>query len=248
MQKNNPNTAAVALITGGAKRIGAALAQALHDDGWRVLLHYHQSAAEAEALVARFNERRPDSAHALAANLLQPEAVEALAEAAITHWGQIDLLINNASTYYPSPVGEFSLSQWQDLLGSNLQAPLFLSQALAPSLAEQRGSIINFIDIQVEKLLPKHALYLAAKAGLRTATQALALELAPKIRVNGIAPGAILWPEPEPDAPTKANKIAKIPLQRLGTVADIVAAARYLIAASYVTGEILSVDGGSRLA
>jgi pteridine reductase len=248
------NTNPVVLITGAGRRIGAHLAEALHSDGFNVVLHYRQSRSETEALAQTFNQRRPDSAITLQADLNNTDALVELASLASGHWARLDVLINNASAFYPTPLGKVTSEAWDDLLGSNLKAPFFLAQALIPALKQQQGCIINIADIYAEKPLKEHPVYSIAKAGNLMLTKALAGELAPDIRVNGIAPGAIFWPEnaPHDGAQDNANYINailhKIPLQRRGHAADIARAARFLISdAPYITGQIIAVDGGRNL-
>lgn len=242
----------VALVTGGARRIGAAIVQALHDAGMHVVIHCHRSRDEADALCQQLNAVRADSAVVLQCDLQKQEALAALVEQAAIGWDRLDALINNASSFYPTPLGTIDPQAWDDLLGSNLAAPLWLSQAAAPWLKTQGGSIINIADIHVRKPLPHHAPYLAAKGGLQALTRALALDLAPEVRVNAVAPGAILLPEvgvsaEDADAVSKTQQLsAQIPLGRMGEPADIAAAVRFLLsnAAAYISGQTLSVDGG----
>ena len=240
----------VALITGSARRIGAASARELHARGYRVLIHYHHSSAEADALVAALNGQRTDSAAALQANLRDMSAVKQLAEKALNQWQRLDVLVNNASSFYPTPIGSATEDQFDELFASNLKAPFFLAQALAPALTEARGVIINIADIHAQRPLKNHTLYCMAKAGNIMLTQSLARELAPHVRVNGIAPGAILWPEDESElnAEAKAAILKKIALQRSGEASDIARTLAFLVAeAPYITGQILAVDGGRSL-
>jgi pteridine reductase len=238
----------VALITGAAHRLGAEIAHHLHQAGLRVLIHYRNSNAPADALAAELNALRPDSARTLAADLLDLAAVEQLAQAAQTTWGRVDVLINNASTYYPTPIGSITSTHWDDLIGSNLRAPLFLSQALAPSLKERGGSIVNMVDIHAEKPLPEHPVYSVAKAGLAMLTRALATELSPEVRVNAVAPGIILWPERELSNTEKSAMLERVALGRKGEPSDIAETVRFLaLDAIYVTGQIIAVDGGRSL-
>jgi pteridine reductase len=235
----------VVLITGGARRVGAEIARTLHAAGANILIHYRSSAAEAIALADQFNRTRPHSAAIHAAHLLNAEAPEKLVAAALLEFGRLDVLINNASSFYPTPVGQITPPQWDDLMGSNLKAPLFLSQAAAPSLAKQRGLIINMIDIHALRPLKAHPVYSTAKAGLAMLTRALARELGPEIRVNGIAPGPVLWPEGEMDQELKHEIIDKTALKRHGTPQDIARTALFLARdAPYITGQIIAVDGG----
>lgn len=244
------DAAPVALITGSARRIGAASARELHARGYRVMIHYHHSATDAEALAAALNQQRPDSAVALQADLRQIPAVEQLARAALDAWQRLDVLVNNASSFYPTPIGSATEAQFDELFASNLKAPFFLAQALAPALTEARGVIINIADIHAQRPLKNHTLYCMAKAGNIMLTQSLARELAPHVRVNGIAPGAILWPEDasELNADAKAAILKKIALQRSGEASDIARTLAFLVAeAPYITGQILAVDGGRSL-
>jgi pteridine reductase len=235
----------VVLITGGARRVGAEIARTLHAAGANVFIHYRSSAAAAIALADEFNKIRPGSAAIHAAHLLNAEAPERLVAAAVLEFGRLDILINNASSFYPTPVGTITVPQWDDLMGSNLQAPLFLSQAAAPSLRAQRGLIINMIDIHALRPLRAHPVYSTAKAGLAMLTRSLARELGPEIRVNGIAPGPVLWPDGGMDPELKQEIIDKTALKRQGTPQDIARTALFLAKdAPYITGQIIAVDGG----
>jgi pteridine reductase len=234
------------LITGAARRVGAEIARVLHAEGANLALHYRSAAAEAQALVAEFNAARPGSALAFQADLLETDHLPRLVEDVASHFGRLDALVNNASSFFATPIGSIGEREWDDLLGTNLKAPLFLAQAAATHLAVARGAIVNITDIHAERPLKNHALYCAAKAGLAGLTRALALELAPHVRVNGIAPGPILWPENGAfDAAAQANVISRTLLKRCGDPADIARTVRFLLAdAPYVTGQILAVDGG----
>jgi len=250
MEHDGGAGARVALVTGGARRIGAAIARALHSQGFNIAVHYRTSRADAEMLAEAFNAQRPGSAIALAADLAQTEAAQALVGEARARWGRLDALINNASSFYPTPLGTVSPQDWARLVGDNLKAPFFLSQAAAPALEEAEGAIINLADIHALRPLRGHAVYCTAKAGLVMLTRALALELAPRVRVNAVAPGAILWPEHQPpDAAAQQRLIGRIPLQRTGAPDDIAAMVRFLLSAEadYVTGQVISVDGGRSL-
>ncbi|GFD89114.1 pteridine reductase [Tenacibaculum sp. KUL152] len=240
-------TAPVALITGAAKRIGAAIATKLHAQGFNVIIHYGQSQLEAEALVESLNTIRPDSAVSLSADLCRVSEVQQLADEAQTVWGYIDVLVNNASSFYPTPVGEINEDDWTSLVGSNLKGPLFLSQALAQTLSQRKGAIINMIDMHIDRPLPKHSVYLLAKSGLASLTRSLATELAPHVRVNGIGPGAILWPDRTLSDEEKQALIDTIPLGALGREQDISDTLWFLVNAPYITGQILYVDGGRSL-
>ncbi len=242
---NTSLTGQVALITGGARRVGAEIARTLHAAGANILIHHRSSAVAANALADHFNQARARSAAIHAAHLSTADAPEKLVAATLAQFGRLDILINNASSFYPTPVGRITLPQWDDLMGSNLKAPLFLSQAAAPSLKQQQGLIINMIDIHALRPLKAHPVYSVAKAGLAMLTRALARELGPQIRVNGIAPGPVLWPEGDMDEALKREIIGKTALQRHGTPQDIARTALFLARdAPYITGQIIAVDGG----
>lgn len=241
----------VALITGGAKRVGAALCKALHSQGFNIVIHYNNSRQQAEALCRQLNASRRNSAISLAAHLGNNPAIKTLAERASLQWGRLDTLINNASSFYPTAVDDASESQWDELFNSNVKGAFFLSQALAPHLRKNHGCIVNIVDIHAQKPLKGHSIYCMAKAALAMMTQALAKELAP-VRVNGVSPGAILWPEnlagdilADND---KQQIIKKIPLAHAGKPEDIAKTVLFLInAAPYITGQIVAVDGGRTL-
>ena len=233
------------LITGGARRLGAAMARALHAVGANVVIHHLTSTQEAGTLVAALNQARAASATAVQADLLDVAHLPGLVDSAIRHFGRLDILINNASTFYPTPIGEISLGQFEDLIGTNLRAPLFLAQAAAAELRRRRGLILNMVDIHGMKPLKNYPAYSSAKAALIMLTKALARELAPEVRVNGIAPGPVMWPA-DVDAAMQAQIIDKTLLLRSGEPQDIGNAALYFATmAPYVTGQILAVDGGS---
>ncbi len=233
------------LITGGARRVGADIVRTLHEAGAAMLIHYRESADAAAALAAELNRLRPGSAASEYADLLDPEAPDRLVAAALREFGRLDILINNASTFYPTPLGEVTLAAWDDLMGSNLKAPLFLAQAAAPALKLQRGLIINLVDIHALRPLKGHPVYSIAKAGLAMLTRSLARELGPDVRVNGIAPGPVLWPERPMAEELKREIIAKTALKRHGTPQDIARTVLFLAAdAPYITGQIITVDGG----
>ena len=238
-------TGKVALITGAARRIGAAIATRLHEAGARVAIHYRGSADEANALAAALNEIRANSARTFQADLNDTAALPELVAAVVEWGGQIDVLVNNASSFYPTPPGEITESDWDDLVGSNLKAPLFLAQAALAELRQTRGVIVNMIDIHAQRPLKNHPVYGPAKAGLAMLTRSLAKDLAPEIRVNGIAPGAILWPEDDMSDATKQSILDQVPLGRPGDPDDIAGCVLYLVRdATYVTGQIIAVDGG----
>ena len=238
----------VALITGAARRIGAEISQALHARGFNIVLHYRSSATHAEKLCAKLNQQRENSAVIVQADLLDIASLEPLASQAFEQWQRLDLLVNNASTFYPTPVGTMTEKHWDDLLGSNLKAPLFLSQAVVPFLQKTLGNIINIVDVHAERPMKSHTMYCTAKAGLAMLTKSLAKELGPEIRVNGVAPGAILWPENEMNEETQTLILERTALKRSGEPQDIANAVAFLaIDASYITGHILPVDGGRSL-
>jgi pteridine reductase len=235
----------VAFVTGGARRIGAALSRAFHAAGASVVIHYRRSRTDAEALKAELDGASPGRVALVPGDLRDTGSLPALVERALGAWGGLDLLINNASTFYPTPLGKVTEEQWDDLVGTNLKAPLFLTQAAAPSLRARHGAVINIVDVYARRPLAHHPVYCAAKAGLAMLTWALARDLGPEIRVNGIAPGAILWPKPDIEAAEKAAILAEIPLGRAGSPAEVAACALYLARDSgYVNGQIIAVDGG----
>lgn len=235
----------VALVTGAARRVGAAIARRLHAAGASIVVHYRDSAGDAEWLAGELNGLRPRSAATVKAELLAPIAPRALVASAVDAFGGLDLLVNNASTFFAVPVGKIEASHWEELIGSNLRAPLFLSQEAAPHLAKRQGGIVNIVDIHAERPLKGYAVYSVAKAGLAAMTRALAVELAPDVRVNGVSPGAIAWPEDGQFPPAERERIiATTPLARLGSPEDIAQAVHFLACAPYVTGQIVSVDGG----
>lgn len=247
MPTHHTPTDQVALITGAAQRVGAEIARELHRSGMRVVIHYRASADAALTLQEELLAVRPDSAALLRADLLDTAALPALVAAAERQWGRLDALINNASSFYPTAIGAITETQWDDLVGSNLKAPLFLSQAAAPLLAAQQGNIVNIVDIHAERPLKGYPLYCAAKAGLAMLTKALARELAPAIRVNAVAPGAILWPA-QASEETRRAIVARTALKRQGQPRDVARAVRFLIhEAEYMTGQIITVDGGRSL-
>jgi pteridine reductase len=234
-----------ALVTGAARRVGAAIARRLHAAGASVLLHYRDSEADASRLESELNAARPRSASKVKAELLAPVAPRALVGAALESFGRLDILVNNASAFFPVAVGAIESSHWEELIGSNLRAPLFISQHAAAELAKNEGSIVNIVDIHAERPLKGYALYSVAKAGLAALTRSLALELAPRVRVNGVAPGAIAWPEDgQFEDAERARILATTPLGRMGAPEDIARAVHFLACAPYVTGQILAVDGG----
>ena len=238
------------LVTGAARRIGAAIARTLHAAGANLVVHCNRSRDEAETLADELNETRGDSCRILQADLLQVASLPRLAEDAARAFGRLDGLVNNASAFYATPLGKIDVREWEELIGSNLRAPLFLAQAAAPHLRAWQGAIVNIVDIHAERPLQDFVVYTIAKAGLAGLTRSLALELAPDIRVNGVAPGAIIWPEDglHFSAEERERILSQTPLERIGTPEDVAGAVKYLLFdAPFVTGEILAVDGGRRL-
>jgi pteridine reductase len=237
-----------ALVTGGARRIGAEIVRCLHAAGANVAIHCHRSLTEAEALCAELEARRAGSAAVFTADLLDHGSLTPLANAVVARFGGLQLLVNNASSFYPTPFGTITAQAWSDLMGTNLRAPLFLAQAVAPALRRAGGSIVNIIDIHGLRALPDYIVYSTAKAALIHLTRALARELAPEVRVNGIAPGPVLWPETGLDAGQQAEIVARTPLGHAGSPADVARAVRFFASeAPFVTGQILAVDGGRSL-
>jgi len=235
----------VALVTGAAKRLGAAIARGLHAEGASVVIHFHRSGQDAAQICAELNSLRSDSCSTVQADLLHAAGLGAVVAGAAERFGRLDILINNASSFYPTPLGTITESQWDDLIGTNLKAPLFLAQAAAPYLQRQAGLIINMLDIHAHRPLPQHPAYCVAKAGLAMLTRSLARELGPQVRVNGIAPGPVLWPEAGVATALKDEIVAKTLLKRSGSPEDIVRAVLFFAKdAPYVTGQILAVDGG----
>jgi pteridine reductase len=238
-------TGKAALVTGAARRVGASIARALHAAGADVLLHYRSSADDAAALAAELNAVRPRSAALAECDLLEIARLPELVEAATRAFGGLDILVNNASTFYPTPMGDIAEMDWDDLVGTNLKAPLFLAQAAAPSLHERRGLIINVADIHGLRPLRRYPVYSLAKAGLIMLTRSLARELGPHVRVNAVAPGPVLWPEEGLDNALQEKITARTALKRLGSPADVAHTCLFFAtAAPYVTGQILAVDGG----
>jgi len=241
-----PLTGKVALVTGGAKRVGAAIVRRLHAAGAVVMIHHRASAADAKALVAALNAARANSAASVRADLLNVSAVAELVKSTVERFGGLDVLVNNASTFYPTPVGEIRATDWDDLIGTNLRGPLFLAQAAAPHLAKTQGCIVNITDIHAERPLKRYVVYSVAKAGLAGLTRSLARELGPAVRVNAVAPGPILWPDDGSyDEVARQRIVSHTLLKRTGEPEDVAKAVYFLVAeAPYVTGQTIAVDGG----
>ena len=239
----------VVLITGGAKRVGATICRRLHRAGASVMLHFRSSAGEARLLQAELNHVRPKSVALIQADLLDVAKLPSLVEQTVQTFGRLDALVNNASTFYQTTIGDIGVDDWNNLIGTNLEAPLFLAQAAAPALKKSQGSIVNITDIHAERPLKSYVVYSVAKAGLVGLTRSLARELAPDVRVNAVAPGPILWPDEEVfDELARQRIISHTPLRREGSPDDIAKAVHYLLAdAPYVTGETINVDGGRHI-
>jgi pteridine reductase len=238
----------VVLVTGGAKRVGAAICRCLHAAGASIALHYRASAQEAFALREELEAHRPDSVLCVQADLLDLSALPAMVDEVVRHFGRLDGLVNNASSFYATPLEQIDESQWRDLVGTNMKAPLFLAQAVAAELRRSNGAIVNIVDIHAERPMEGHLLYSAAKAGLTVLTRGLAQELAPQVRVNAVAPGVIVWPDNSPewnDAERRRRIIEHTPLKREGEPSDVARAVHFLLAdAPYITGQVINVDGG----
>lgn len=245
---NNIEPRRVALVTGAAQRIGEQLVRALHARGYNVILHYRSSADSASRIAGELNAQRRDSAHTVCAALEDSAALRNLVGESLSRWGRIDVLINNASSYYTTSWGEATLEDWDNLIGSNLKGPFFLTQALLPVLSETRGCVVNMIDIFAERPARDFPVYCMAKAGLAMMTKSLAFDRGQKVRVNGIAPGVILWPERPTSEAEKEETLERIPAGHIGNPDDIVRTALFLIEdAPYVNGQIIAVDGGLSL-
>ncbi len=245
---NSRHERPVALITGAGKRVGAVIARTLHTAGYDLALHYRRSAAEAELLASSLERQRSDSTYLVQAELADLDALPNMIESVLTRYSRLDALINNASAFYPTPVGSATPAQWNELFASNAQAPFFLAQAALPALREARGAIVNLVDIYAERPLAKHPLYCMAKAALAAMTRSLALDLGPDIRVNGVAPGAVMWPSDGKPYDDQQAMLARTPLQRAGSPDDVAGAVLWLLRdAPFVTGQIIHVDGGRTL-
>lgn len=241
-----PLSGKVILVTGAARRVGAAIARRLHAAGATLALHYRKSESAAQALAAEFNAQRTGSAACWSADLRRFAASGPLVESVLARFGRLDGLVNNASSFYPTPLGEIDEAAWNDLVGSNFMAPLLLTQAAAPALREAQGAVVNITDIHAERPLPGYPLYCAAKGALLTLTRALAIELAPAVRVNAVAPGPILWPADETfDAAARRDIIEHTLLKHEGSAEDVAATVQFLLSdAAYITGQVINVDGG----
>jgi pteridine reductase len=238
------------LITGGAKRVGAAICRLLHAHGANLMIHYRSSVNEARALQAELNLQRPNSVAIIHGDLLNLSVLPSLVKETIHQFGRLDVLINNASSYYPTEIGEIDETQWNDLVGSNLKAPMFLSQAAAPELKKNHGCIVNITDMHVERPKKGYVVYSVAKAGLVTLTKSLAHELSPDVRVNAVAPGPVMWPEDNPqfDEVYRQRVISQTLLKRIGEPNDVAKAVKFLIQdAPFITGQVIAVDGGRSL-
>ena len=243
-----PDSRPVALVTGAAKRVGAVIARRLHAAGYDLVLHHRRSVVEAEALRSELEAARPGSVLVMQADLAEFDRLPELVANTIGRFGQLDALVNNASAFYPTPIGSVLPAQWDELFASNARAPFFLSQAAAPHLKAARGAVVNLLDIYAERPLKSHTVYCMAKAALAMMTLSLARELAPEVRVNGVAPGAVLWPEAGKAVANQQALMAQTPLQRAGTPEDVAEAVRWLLQdARYTTGQIIRVDGGRSL-
>jgi pteridine reductase len=242
-------TGKTVLITGGARRVGAAIGRQLHEAGANLVIHYRSSGKEADALAAELNQIRAQSTATVQADLLDVDRLPTLVEFTVRNFGGLDVLVNNASTFYETPVGQITPKAWDDLMGTNLKVPLFLSQAAAPALRKSAGLIINIVDIHAMRPLRHYTVYCAAKAGLQMLTRSLAKELGPEIRVNGISPGPVLLPEHGGDESKREKIIQRTILKRMGTPEDIARTALFFAAsAPFITGQVLAVDGGRSVA
>lgn len=245
---HNDISSRVALITGGAQRLGAMTARTLHKAGANLVLHYRSSRKEAQALQQQLNSERENSVALVQADLLDTSTIPQIIKQAAEQWGRLDILVNNASSFYPTPIGQATEAQWDDLIGSNMKAPFFLSQAAAPFLKQHKGCIVSIVDIHAQRPLQEHSVYNMAKAGLQMMVKTLAYELGPEIRVNGVSPGAIMWPAADMDDIAKQRIVSRTYLKRKGEAIDIARTVLFLIKdADYITGQVIAVDGGRSL-
>ncbi|MGO4504278.1 MULTISPECIES: pteridine reductase [unclassified Dyella] len=245
---NTQHERPVALITGAGKRVGAVIARTLHAAGYDLALHYRHSAADAELLAASLERQRSNSTCIVQAELADLGALPGVVQRALDRFGRLDALVNNASAFYPTPVGTATPAQWNELFASNAQAPFFLAQAATPALRAARGAIVNLVDIYAERPLANHPVYCMAKAALEAMTRSLALDLGPDVRVNGVAPGAVMWPSDGKAYDDQQAMLARTPLQRAGSPEDVAGAVLWLLRdAPFVTGQIIRVDGGRTL-
>jgi pteridine reductase len=239
------NTLPTALVTGGAKRIGYQIAHTLHGAGYNIMVHYRSSAGAASDLVNELNALRAETAASVAGDLLDIDTIPQIIDATIDAFGQLDVLVNNASTFYPTPIEIINDEFWNDLIGSNLKAPAFLIKSAVPHLRKTKGCVVSVIDIYAERPLSNHPIYCAAKAGLEMLTKSLARDLAPQIRVNGVSPGAILWPKNGNDEISQAALLERVPLERMGHPEEVANAVKFLVVdGTYITGQTIAVDGG----
>ncbi|MCE7033441.1 pteridine reductase [Lysobacter sp. GX 14042] len=244
----SPTGAPVALVTGSARRLGAATVRRLHAEGFQVAIHCRNSRAQADALARELEQARPGSILVLQADLAQSDRLPGLVAGTVDRFGRLDALVNNASAFFPTPVGDTTPAQWDTLLASNARAPFFLAQAAAPHLRQSRGAIVNMVDLYAERPLAGHTVYCMAKAALLAMTRSLALELAPQVRVNAVSPGAILWPEEGGEDEARRDMLERTPMDRTGTPEEIASAVHWLLReATYSTGQVLYLDGGRRL-
>ncbi|WP_430391516.1 pteridine reductase [Dyella sp. 20L07] len=238
----------VVLITGAGKRVGAVIARTLHAAGYDLALHYRHSATETELLATSLERQRSGSTYTVQAELADIDGLPDVVQRVLSRFGRLDALINNASAFYPTPIGTATPAQWNELFASNAQAPFFLAQAAVPALRDARGAIINLVDIYAERPLANHPLYGMAKAALAAMTRALALDLGPEVRVNGVAPGAVMWPSDGKPYDDQQAMLARTPLQRAGSPEDVAGTVLWLLRdAPFVTGQIIRVDGGRTL-
>lgn len=243
-----PTGAPVALVTGSARRLGAATVRHLHAEGFQVAIHCRNSRAQADALARELEQARPGSTLVLQADLAEFDRLPELVAGTVDRFARLDALVNNASAFFPTPVGDTTPAQWDALLASNARAPFFLAQAAAPHLRQSRGAIVNMVDLYAERPLAGHTVYCMAKAALLAMTRSLALELAPQVRVNAVSPGAILWPEEGGEDEARRDMLERTPLDRTGTPEEIASAVHWLLReATYSTGQVLYLDGGRRL-